>query len=205
MTLESFDPALLRNRSDTHPLALVQRWLEQIHAYGERWRRDDPASPPQALYLYSSQSGCGKTHLSVAAGYVARDQHERRVGVIIEELFLQQMWACGLDEKPLLLDRLIGQPWLLLVDALGQRESTRQSVRNEYYGLIDRRYTSGGWTIFASNFTPDELLEYGVLNPYAHSRLMGMIATRTIMFQGDDQRLRVSEQHAPHVLAQRED
>lgn len=61
-------------------------------------------------------------------------------------------------------------------------------MRNEYYTLLDRRYSCGGWTVITSNFTPDELLEYDVLHPYTYSRLVGMIGGRVLYFDGVDQR-----------------
>jgi len=189
MTLDQFDHTLLRNGAgDNHPYTAATRWVRAIEAYGVRADVTDPASPPQALYFYSPQPGCGKTHLAAALGYTARDTVRRRVAVVIEDVYLQQVWSTSLQDKGALIDRMAVRPWLTIIDALGQREDVRASVRNEYYVLLDRRYSCGGWTVITSNFTPDELLEYGVLHPYAYSRLVAMIGGRVLYVDGQDQR-----------------
>jgi hypothetical protein len=189
MTLERFDQTLLRNDvGDAHPYTVGTSWLRAIEAYGPRADVTDSNSPPQALYFYSPQPGCGKTHLAAGLGYHARDVFDRRVAVIIEDAFLQQVWGVSLADKGALLDRLAVRPWLTIIDALGQREDVRASVRNEYYALINRRYSCGGWTVMTSNFTPDELVEYGVLHPYAYSRLVAMIGGQVLYFDGEDRR-----------------
>jgi len=189
MTLERFNGALLRNETGgSHPYTIATNWLRAIGAYGPRADVTDPESPPPALYFYSPQPGCGKTHPAAALGYQARDVLERRVAVVVEDAFLQQAWGVSLADKAALLERLAVRPWLTIIDALGQREDVRASVRNEYYALLDRRYSCGGWTVITSNFTPDELVEYGVLHPYAYSRLVAMIGEQVLYFDGEDRR-----------------
>lgn len=42
--------------------------------------------------------------------------------------------------------------------------------------------------MITSDYTPDPLLEYGVLHPYAYSRLAAMIGGRVLYVDGQDQR-----------------
>lgn len=189
-TFERFRPELLRSVQGAHPVAHALRWLERIvnldRAEGE-W-----SGPPQALYFYSPGPGRGKTHLALAvlqAAWEMKRAQSRRYAALNEEHFLDRYWNMPFGPER---GECIAFPgeraWLTLFDDIGKKKAT-PGVQDVWYSLLNRRSQALRWTIFTSNYTPDELLERGTVNDWGRSRLLEMIRSELVMFDGEDRRL----------------
>ncbi len=188
-TLDTFDPDLLVSAAqDTHPLQVATTWLATIlrlpHADYHA-----PDSPPAALYFYSPGKGRGKTHLAAALALEARAQG-KLVAYLEETSYLERRWSCPITD----LEKLTALPgeraWLTVIDDLGQRHKPSPAVADAWYAVINRRWLKAGWTIITSNKLPDELVDTGTIGEATYSRLMQLIRTQVIYFDGVDQRLR---------------
>lgn len=195
-TFERFRADLLRSVDGAHPVAHALRWLERIvtldRAQGE-WE-----GPPQALYFYSPGPGRGKTHLALAVLQAAWQltRERRRYAALNEEHFLERYWNSPFGPERSEMIAFPGEKaWLTLFDDIGKRRGT-QGVQDAWYSLLNRRSQALRWTIFTSNYTPDELMERGTVNDWGRSRLLEMIRCELVRFDGEDRRLD-DPRHAP--------
>lgn len=186
-TFATFDATRLVNGDKL--LRAAQRWLEAIEGKPSGNYHDGPAV---ALYFYSQGKGRGKTHL---AGAMAMDAHKRdKLVAFADEIgFVDRLWAAELDQRASL-SQLAGEwAWLTVLDDMGARENTPAGLRDAWYGVINPRWLKCGWTIFTSNWTPEELVERGTLDDRSYSRLKQMTRGQVVTFDGADQRLQVQE------------
>lgn len=193
-TLRRFNPAWLTVApAAPHPYDLATRWLHVALARGaiSEYR----GGPPAALY-FRGLPGRGKTHLALA---LALEAHAagRRVALCNEAQYLHQLLALPFGPA---LDALVSVPgekaWLTVFDDIGKRQPGAglppERVQAAWYTVIDARYNARrGWTIFTSEFSLDELVRRGTINPALHGRMYEMTQGREIAFVGEDQRLRV--------------
>ena len=196
LSLNSFEPERLRSipiddDHSYHPYELALQWFgtiidrESITRYGE--------GPPGALYLWSHGKGRGKTHLAGAIFNRARELH-LRVAFIEELSYLSRYrhMPFGMEREHMLLipgDRA----WLTVIDDLGRLDPGTGrgaiGVRNAWNDVISRRYAAHRFTIFTSNYTPDELVARGTIDDAAYSRIYEMTRGAVVIFDGEDQRL----------------
>ena len=193
LTLAAFVPQLLTAAPNSpHPYDAASAWLAAALDTGQSGR-DVPITP--ALYFYSPTKGVGKTHLAGALYWQARERH-KRVAFVEEQSFLSAVWNTPFGPR---LDDMLTLPsesaWLSVIDDLGRRDpGERDGVAKTWNEIISRRYLSHAWTIFTSNYTPDELLKRRTLDEASYSRLCHMTRQQLIIFVGSDQR----RKRAPH-------
>ncbi len=185
LRLDTFDP--MRLQGQPNPYQVAMRWLDAIRSYGRTANYRDPTSPPAALYLYSAGKGRGKTHLAAGLAWKAKEQH--KLTAFIEELsYLRHRWSCGYEQIDAVVALPADRAWLTVIDDMGQRGKTTESVSDVWYEVLNPRWLRAGWTIITSNWTPDELVARGTINDATHSRLMQMTGGHVIKFHGTDQR-----------------
>lgn len=187
-TMDTFRMHLLHTPYGAqHPLHVSECWLAAIsdRPHGVHHA---PDLPPAALYFYSPGKGRGKTHLAAAIANAVRARG-KLVAFLEETSYLERRWGCHFSE----IEKLSALPgdraWLTVIDDLGQRSRASDSVSDAWYALINRRWLKAGWTIFTSNYLPEELMDAGKISEATYSRLMQMIRKQVIYFDGVDQRL----------------
>jgi hypothetical protein len=182
LTLDTFQAA--RYPSAGNPYVTAAAWLDSI--LGEL-RADYHRGHAACLYFYSAGKGRGKTHLAAGLGLRAQEAG-KRVFFADEVGYIERFWAASLEEKLELSRAASETAWLTILDDLGQRERTTDSLRDAWYDVVNPRWLCRGWTIVTSNCTPDELLARGTINAATYSRLTQMCKKTLIPFESADYR-----------------
>jgi len=183
-TLATFDPARMANGAAV--LRVATGWLSAIDPLPVCPSYSD--KPYCALYFYSAGKGRGKTHLAGALVNQARANGRR--AVLVDEIsYIERYWAASFEEKRALSDLPGERAWLTVLDDLGQKETSSHGLRDAWYDILNPRWLKRGWTVITSNWTPDQLVERGTINPATYSRLVQMTQGKLITFDGADQRL----------------
>ena len=187
-TFETFDAGRLANGAQL--LAIVRGWLSAIGPLPVAPSYND--KPRCCLYFYSAGKGRGKTHLAGAVVNQVRANHRR--AVLIDEIsYIESYWAASLEERKKLSALPGEKAWLTVIDDLGQKETAGAGLRDAWYDIINPRWLKRGWLIVTSNWTPDQLVERGTINPASYSRLVQMTHGKLLTFDGADQRLITTE------------
>jgi len=168
-----------------HPLDAARSWLQYVLDHGTQGSYEDGAPAP-ALYFHSPVYGCGKTHLAVALGWAARAAGWP-VLFVDEKTLLRERWGVPFEQIRALINRYGDCGGLVIFDDIGRRRGT-DSVQDVWDEVIDPRATRARWTIYTSNYTPDELQKKGTINGPTYSRLRGHIGGHVVTFVGTDQR-----------------
>lgn len=194
---ETYDPS--RSQSvdgGPTPFAQAVTWLGAIQTYehagwdpytapGAYGNYQDPACPAVAL-MFVGKPGRGKTHLAGAIAQMALN-NGRSVRRINEAAYLAAYWA-DLSNQSAMITKLAVQPWLLIIDDVGQRANGGPGVNDAYYALINKRYERAGWTIITSNYSLDDLQDRRILTSVSVSRLTQMTRKHEILCGGPDLR-----------------
>lgn len=182
MTLETFDAS--RYPAEGNPLTEGRRWVD---ATLDAPVGDYHRGPAVVLYLYSPGKGRGKTHLAAAlAGLV---HAAGRLVYFADEIgYIERYWAAALEDKAALSQLAGERAFLTVIDDMGQRERTTESLRDAWYAVFNPRWLKRGWTIVTSNYTPSELRQRGTINDATLSRLTQMCGGRMLVFQSGDYR-----------------
>lgn len=187
-TLETFDASRLSNGDQL--LAIVCGWLGAISPHPVAPSYSD--KPRCCLYFYSQGKGRGKTHL--AAALVNQVRANGRRAILVDEIsYIESYWAADFESKAKLSALPGERAWLTVIDDLGQKESASAGLRDAWYDILNPRWLKRGWTVVTSNWTPDQLVERGTINPATYSRLVQMTHGKWIEFIGADQRLVTTE------------
>jgi hypothetical protein len=187
LTLASFVPQYLAGDEEAHPYHVATDWLAEIADLPEA-RYDVAESPVCALFFYCPGRGRGKTHLAAALALEAR-RRGKLAAFVEENSFLDRLGSCPFKDREEVLRTPGERAWLTVIDDLGQKEAPSDSVRNAWYGVINRRWLARGWTIITSNYTLDQLLARKTINEATYSRLMQMTRGSYVYFDGADRRL----------------
>lgn len=183
MTFANFDSTRYTTAYD--PAVEARNWIDYVlhDPHG-----DYDSGVPVCFWLYSDGKGRGKTHLAAAcAAEVAVTGAS--VYFADETRFIERYWAASLEEKADLSDVAGRRAHLTILDDLGRRERTTDSLRDAWNAVINPRWLKRGWTIVTSNWTPDGLMQRGTINEATYSRLIQMTAGVVIKLESADYRL----------------
>lgn len=141
---------------------------------------------PRRNLLFLGKSGLGKTYLMNCIGNAVRAK-----GVQVQKLTAYQltehMRAMIFDHAPEAMAALMEVP-LLLLDDLGVEPIIRNITIEQLFALLNERELRGLHTVISSNLFADELKER--YTERVTSRLYDRRTTATLIFKGNDVRLR---------------
>jgi hypothetical protein len=183
-TLDTFDATRLAGGEKL--LTAARRWLETITplSVAPGYFGD----PRPCLYFYSQGKGRGKTHLAAALLHAAAERG-KSTAFADEVGYIESYWAAPFERKAELSAWPAEKAWLTVLDDLGQRERTSDTLRDAWYDVVNPRWLRCGWTIITSNWAPQELLDKGTISEATYSRIVQMTRGQLVTFQGTDQRL----------------
>jgi len=139
------------------------------------------------LYLYSSNAGTGKSHLTIAwVRYHAKEGELPRI-VRARELF-RSLRACENARKEMEYIKELAASRLLVLDDLGRYKETEFTTQTLYDVIDERANRGGGGLAISSNLTLKEWVAR-LGGPFVSSRLYSMC--KIVSLEGErDRRIR---------------